>query len=182
MATPRHNPLLRRTDVLRHRLGVLLALGLAAAASLSVLLALHLDHVDRAAVQRYTTDLRQVQAVAVGDAAQQRTAAGAAYVSPVRWTDAAGATHQARAVVPGTADAGSTVALWLDSEGRPATPPTSTADSTGKATFLGFLAFLCSVTLVTTTVSSRRARLDRTDLQGWELDWQRVEPAWTARP
>ncbi|MHA6757999.1 Rv1733c family protein [Streptacidiphilus sp. PAMC 29251] len=177
----RHNPLLRRTDVLRHRFGTLLLLGLAAAASLSFLLALHIDHDDRAGVQRYTAALRQVQAVAIGDADQQRIAAGAKYVSPVRWTDAAGATHQARAVVPGTADAGSTVAVWLDAKGRPVTPPTSAADSAGKATFIGFLAFLGAVSLITTAVSFGRARLDRADLQGWELDWQRVEPAWTAR-
>ena len=177
----RHNPLHRRTDVLRRRLGALLLLGLATAASVSVLLALHIDQEERAAVQRYTAGLQQVQATTTSDADQQ-SEAGASHVSQVRWTDAAGAIHQARAIVPGTANPGSRVTVWLDAEGIPATPPTTTADSTGKAAFLGFLTFLCSVTLITTTVSLSRARLDRADLQGWELDWQRVAPAWTARP
>lgn len=157
-------------------------LGFAAAASLSILLGLHLDHADRVAVRHYTADLHQVRAVVLGDDAGRRNAAGDSYTGQVRWTDAAGAVHQLRATVLGTAGSGSTVVVWLDAEGRPVTPPTSTAESAGRAVFLGFLAFLGSLTLVATTVSLGRAGLDRADLRDWQRNWQRVAPVWTGRP
>ncbi|MHA6758440.1 Rv1733c family protein [Streptacidiphilus sp. PAMC 29251] len=178
----RHNPLWRRTDTLRGRLRALVLLGLAVAAGLSALGALGLYQHDRGHAQRYAARLHQVPAVALTAANQRSVGVGAGFTALVRWTDASGRTHQAQASVdPGTTAAGDRVTVWLDHAQRVSAPPTTAADSTGRAILLGGLLLAGSGSLVLTAGTLARAQLNRTDLRNWDRDWQHIEPTWSRR-
>jgi hypothetical protein len=149
---------------------------------MSALLALALFQGDRASVARYAAGLHRVEGVAVTDAGQPQTGAGTTYHAEVRWTDPAGATHRADAVVDATTTAGAKVTVWLDHADRPRTPPTGVVDSAGKAAFLGAVTLICAGAVVLGAGSAARTRLNRADLLEWDQEWELVEPAWTRRP
>ncbi|MFC1432154.1 hypothetical protein ACEZDB_16015 [Streptacidiphilus sp. N1-3] len=177
----RHNPLWRRTDTLRDRLRVLLVLALTATAAVSVLLALGLYQHDRAHALRYAATLHRTQAVALSDADQQSGGLGADFTALVRWTGPTGAERQARAAAdPGTVT-GDRVTVWLDRAGQVAAPPTSAADSSGRATLLGCLALTGGGALVLAGSALTRTCLNRVDLRNWDRAWAAAEPAWTGR-
>jgi len=177
----RHNLLWRRTDTLRGRLRVLLVLAFTVTAALSTLIALGLYQGDRAHSLRHAATLHQARAVALTGADQQRGGTDAGFTALVRWTGPSGTQQRARAAVdPGTI-AGDKVTVWLDRADRVAAPPTSAADSAGRATLFGCLALSGGGTLVLAGGSLARSRLNRTDLRNWDRDWEDTEPAWTQR-
>jgi hypothetical protein len=177
----RHNPLWRSTDSWRSRLRVLLVLCLAVAVGLSVLLAFAHYQVDRAGAQRVAATLHEVHAVALTDADRLHSLPDAVFTAEVRWTAPGGASQQARAGVKPTTAAGDRVTVWLDRNGHPATPPTSTADSAGNAAFLGLLVLIGSTSVLMAGGAFARARLASADMCHWEQDWQQVAPEWTGR-
>lgn len=177
----RQNPLLRRSDVLRARMAVLLVAAFLAASTVSALLALRIDQRDRAASQRYSAQLHQVRAVALREAGQGRRAVGADYVALVGWHDAAGRAHQGHATVPGTAHPGSRVDIWLDAGGRPAAAPAGEADSAAKATLVALIVLGATTGLLGAGAALVRDGLARADLEHWASDWRRVEPSWARR-
>jgi len=171
------NPLWRRSDSVRWALRALHLLGLACAAALCTAAALHLYQADRAETARYQARLHEVRAVALSGAVE--TAIGTPYTVQVRWTDAAGTVHQARAAVPGSTTAGSTVQLWLDADSRPAAAPATTAESMSDAGAIGLILLAGSALLLTATHNVLRSLTDRADLRRWERDWRLTEPAWS---
>lgn len=180
-AARRHNPLWRRTDTLRGRLRVLLAITLATTAALSALLALGLYHDDRASALRYAATLHRTTAVALTDADQNHGGFGAGSTAVLSWTSPSGSRHQARAATAASTLTGDKVTVWLTRADQVVAPPTSVADSTGRAILLGSLTLLGSGTLVLAGGTLARSRLSRADLRNWELDWQHTEPTWTRR-
>jgi hypothetical protein len=179
--TRRHNPLRRRSDVRRGRLRVLLTLALLVAGVLSALLSLGVYQHERAVAERQAAALHQVRATVLTDAAQPTPSAGADFRSDVRWTDSWGTVHQARVSISGTATAGSSVTLWLDSSDRPAMAPPGPANSLGKSLFIGMLVLVAADSTALAASGLARARLDRADLRAWGQEWQQVGPLWTGR-
>ena len=177
----RHNPLWRRTDTLRSRLRVLLALAVTATVALAALLALGFYHDDRASAVQQASALHRTQAVALTDADQDHGGYGANFTALLRWTDPSGATHQGRAAVDAATVAGTSVPVWLNSAGQVSAPPTTVADSTGKAILLGGLVLVSGGSLVLAGSSLARSRLSRADLRNWEREWKEIEPTWTRR-
>jgi len=99
----------------------------------------------------------------------------------VRWTDPAGATHQARVPVPDSLAVGRQVPVWLTVEGQVAAAPTPAATSASNAGFLAVLAWIGSAALIAGASALARRRLDHSDLRRWGQDWLRVEPTWSQR-
>jgi hypothetical protein len=176
----RHNPLRRRTDVVRSWLRILLMAGLAAALAVSALLSLNAYQGSRAAALRDTARLRQTQALALTDASHS---AGlySAYTAEVRWTDADGGAHTAAATVPAGTVTGGHVTIWLDSAGHVSTAPAGVSDSVTGAVAEGMLVLVCLDTLLLALFGAARSLLSRSDLYRWGEAWRLVEPQWSHR-
>ena len=176
----RHNPLWRRTDVLRARLRILLTATLIAITALGALLALGLYRSDRAAAERYAATVHRVHAVALTDADQQHSVGGANFTAQVRWNDTAGP-HQARVAAVATTLKGDPVTVWVNAAGAPSSRPRTEAYSTAKAAMVGSLSWVGATSGALAAATLRRRRLSQTDLQGWAREWEDVEPVWTRR-
>jgi hypothetical protein len=176
----RHNPLRRRTDVLRARLRITLTVALIAITALCAVLALGLYRSDHAAAERYAATLRRVQAVALTDADQQHPVSGASFTAQVSWTDAVGS-RQARIPAHATTLKGDQVTLWLNAAGAPSSPPRPEAYSAGKAAMVGSLCFVAATSCALAAAALRRRRLSQADLDRWARDWEAIEPVWTRK-
>ncbi|MER7767078.1 hypothetical protein [Kitasatospora sp. NPDC096140] len=178
------NPLSRALDRARSRAVVLTALGIALAALLGA----------GAAVTHFAAGQRQAAATAAGlhrvDALVQgsvrraeATVVGgkAVYRADAAWTYPGTRSNTGSIDVPRTAGPGSTVGIWVDGTGRPATAPSSTADLVADALCLGLLLFGLLCVLASAVLCTRLSVLDRRADRAWALGWARSEPVWSGR-
>jgi hypothetical protein len=146
---------------------------------LSALAALGCYRAQQATVRHEARLVHEVQGVALSDAAPPASPKSGVYTAEVRWVDATGTAHRARAAVPPSTDAGGRVRLWLDSAGHVTTALVD--DSVGNSVALGGLTFLSLDSAVAAGAVIGRLRLRRVDERSWEQEWNLVEPVWTHR-
>jgi hypothetical protein len=102
-------------------------------------------------------------------------------IAKVGWTGEDGARHTGVATVPGGADAGTEVRLWVGPDGNLAQPPASPSTARTMGWFTGTLT--AAVVLAAAFAGRARVRqvLDRRRYARWEAEWKVVEPAWSGR-
>jgi hypothetical protein len=100
---------------------------------------------------------------------------------PARWQAPDGTPRQGIIVVDAPRAAGSTVSVWIDTDGRRMPPPPTAQDASVKAVVLGFAAVVVLAAFLTLLHVAVRRRLDHRRLETWQLDWILVEPRWSGR-
>ena len=116
---------------------------------------------------------RQVSAVLLATARQAVDAS-----VPARWRAPDGARRTGRVFVPAGAEAGSTVKLWVDAAGRPASPPFE-GSPRGQAVLGAVVAVMGLGWVLSCTGLISHGLLGRRRVAAWASDWQLTEPQWT---
>jgi hypothetical protein len=183
---PDRNPLRRPADR-AERLIIAGLLALFAAAAPAVAMAVgHGVAGGRAAVTRATpaswhrvlAHLEQSAPPPVGPAAPSSYLAR----EPAWWVAPGGAHHRGDLLVPGGAQAGSVIPVWVDRAGRLVRGPLAAGELLGGGALpaAGAVAVLAAILVIAAAVARRS--LDRRRLAGWEAAWASVGPEWTGRP
>ncbi|MFJ8435830.1 hypothetical protein ACIQ9P_31465 [Kitasatospora sp. NPDC094019] len=97
------------------------------------------------------------------------------------WTSPDGLARTGTVEVPRSAPTGSTVTLWLDDDGRPATPPATTLGLVVGVVCTGLAATATLTALFGGALVLRLRALDRRAARDWERSWARWEPRWSGR-
>ncbi|MFD9127272.1 hypothetical protein [Kitasatospora sp. NPDC059571] len=178
-------PLCRPVDRARSRalVGVWLVMVLASVGAVAA--AVLVFRSSQAGAVRAAARLHQVSAV-VRSTPQQAdfSASGASaggYRATATWTFPPGHTVTDQAPVPSTAVPGSTVPVWVDGTGQPATAPRSTADMVATAGFIALGGWSAAALTCSVVYGVRRSRLEHRAEDAWQADWELVEPGWTGR-
>ncbi|MDH6553974.1 hypothetical protein [Streptomyces sp. SAI-041] len=182
----RRNPLRRRTDIAQAWIAVGLFLTVLAATPLATFLVgdIAYRHYEDSARHQHGTR-HDTSAVLVHDAPRHPEpgsdeAKKALYPVTVRFTDPHGRSRTAKTDVAPALAAGSTIRVWVDTEGRITDAPLTTRqvrDSTVGCAVLGAMAVPL---LGTAAYAYVRRRLERHNLAQWDSAWARVAPRWTA--
>lgn len=178
------NPLRRRTDRVQSWFGVLfllvlvLGLPMAAVSAGNAAYTSQMSVVHAQAAARHQVTARLAESPPVGPRQSDATELRMAKVS---WTGDDGTRHTGVATVPGGADAGTEVRVWVGPDGDLAQEPTSPSTARTMGWFTGML----TAAAVAGAAFAGRARvrqvLDRRRYARWEAEWKVVEPAWSGR-
>lgn len=101
--------------------------------------------------------------------------------TPVRWTTPQGAARTAEVPVPVTARAGSTVRIWLRTDGSLVGAPLDQNTISSDVACAGILSAAGIPVLAWGLHGTVRAVLGRRRSRQWAEEWQAVEPVWAAR-
>ncbi|MFB8169566.1 hypothetical protein ACFC60_16635 [Kitasatospora purpeofusca] len=181
-------PLARPVDRARSRAwlaaGLALALGLAGIAAAAVL-----GH--RAAGRAAEAErgrLHRTEALVLGRLRAEDTGAGrwsGGYEkrvdTSVSWTSPDGLARTGTVEAPRSAATGSTVTLWVDDAGRPATPPATAFGLAVGTVCTGLAGTATLAALIGGLLSLRLRALDRRAARDWERSWAHWEPRWSGR-
>ncbi|MFB7377635.1 hypothetical protein ACFC26_13945 [Kitasatospora purpeofusca] len=181
-------PLARPVDRARSRAwlaaGLALALGLAGIAAAAVL-----GH--RAAGRTAEAErgrLHRTEALVLGRLRAEDTGAGrwsGGYEkrvdTSVSWTSPDGLARTGTVEAPRSAATGSTVTLWVDDAGRPATPPATAFGLAVGTVCTGLAGTATLAALIGGLLSLRLRALDRRAARDWERSWAHWEPRWSGR-
>lgn len=96
----------------------------------------------------------------------------------VRWTATDGSTHTGRALVDSGHQAGSKVAVWLNSKEQLTTEPPTASAADVEAAALGTGAALAFGGLTFAAGRAARWRLDQRRYDQWGREWGEVGPQW----
>lgn len=97
------------------------------------------------------------------------------------WSAPDGRPVTGRVVAPPGAHAGSTVTVWLDRNGRIASPPQAGQDITVEGITAGLLAALALPLVAGFAHLLAVTLLDRARYRRWTAEWLSVEPLWAGR-
>jgi len=97
------------------------------------------------------------------------------------WITPAGVEREGLVPVPAHATSGSTVRIWIDSEGNRTTEPLSEGAAAARGVANALVTYLCIATLAGGVYFLFRRGLDRRRMRRWDADWAVVEPLWTRR-
>jgi hypothetical protein len=182
---PDRNPLRRAFDRAEAVIGAALVVVFLAGAPL---LSVTASHWARSAawhaeiVERATT--REVHAVLLRSAPPPilaDRAMSAMADEPARWTAPNGSVRAGQVPIPAGTQAGTTLLVWTDLQGRLTSPPlmpSQVGDQTALAALLAPAAF--ALALATGWLLVRRALTARR-LAWWEAQWSTTGPSWTSR-
>ena len=98
-----------------------------------------------------------------------------------RWTAPDGAVRTGQVPAPATAQAGSTVRIWVDQAGALTGPPLRADQTTGQAVLASVLATITLGTVLGGAVALAGHALDRRRLADWAADWRATGPRWNSR-
>jgi hypothetical protein len=83
-------------------------------------------------------------------------------------------------IAPGTA-AGTTVRLWITSDGQLTEPPLQDSQVAGDAVLAGTVSVIVLATLLSITGLVARRTLDKRRMAAWDAEWRATGPRWTTR-
>ncbi|MEU4659157.1 hypothetical protein AB0G32_35365 [Streptomyces sp. NPDC023723] len=174
----RRDPLRRRADVLEGWF-VLIACPVVAVAGpfAGVLSAEATAH---RTAQR-AAELRPVTAVLLEDVPEGSLGSGSIggrVLTHVRWTAADGTRHAGEALVDDGRHRGATVEVWLDRQGRPATPPLTSVQAGVDAAFMGAASFFAVATAAAAGYYGAHVVPDRRRRRAWDAEWRGIGPRW----
>lgn len=106
---------------------------------------------------------------------------GTSAVTQARWWAPDGQTRSGEVRVTARELAGGTVRIWVDRAGRPASPPLTREQVTGRIQFLAGAAVSGLATLLALVGWLAHRSLDRRRLAGWDADWLANGPRWSPR-
>jgi hypothetical protein len=178
---PDRNPLRRRID----RIGAAAAGGLAVAflagVPLAAIEAHHIAYTLGARAAHAQQSWLRVPAVLLADAPFSGYTAAAAMV-PARWTAPGGRPRTGIVSAPPGTTAGSTVRVWIDRSGNPASaPPLRFSQVRTQAVLAAVLASLLLGQILLGAGAGMHWWLERQREAAWDIEWQLTEPQWTKR-
>lgn len=145
--------------------------------------AAHADAVERGRTERATRTTAEAVVLPSGPvgtgargSSQGRIRVDAVWVAPD------GTSHTGRVPAPVGAEAGSTVEIWIDRDGRIVGPPVDAtgAVATGVVAALGLL--LLGGPVLALCWAGVRTLTGRVNAVRWEREWARVGPEWSRNP
>ncbi|MFC8665789.1 hypothetical protein [Streptomyces sp. NPDC057199] len=181
----RRNPLRRRTDLAQAWIAVGLFLAVLAATPAAMFL------VGDTAYRHYQETARHqaanrhhIPAVLVHDAPRHPEpgsdeAKRALYPTTVRFTDPQGHTRTAKTDVEPALTAGSTVRVWVNTEGKITNPPLTTEQVRNHIMGYAVLAAMTAPVLGAAAYCYTHRRLERHNLAQWDAAWAQTAPRWT---
>ncbi len=178
---PDRNPLRRGSDRAETvMLGVLLAAFLAGAPFVAHAAGSWTYAGSAREAQAQQAALHQVPATLL-QAAASVTSAGYGFDANARWKAPDGRVCTGQVFVPGVAEAGSTVMVWVTQAGQLTNPPLQHGQVTGRVVSARVLAVAAlAVTLLIVGWAARWA-LDRRRLSAWDAEWLAAGPRWSPR-
>jgi len=181
---PDHNPLRRTSDRVEAAIVAAALILFLAGAPLLALFAWHWAASTAHRVQqRQQAAWHQVSAVLLADA---RPVVDIGYGGvagsevPARWTAPDGTARTGDVPAPESAQAGSTVRIWVDGSGAQTGPPLRAGQATGQAALAAVLAPFALGTVLLCAVSVGVYILDRRRLAAWAADWRSTGPRWNS--
>lgn len=171
----RHNPLRRPSDAREARIVLaawtLTALGGAALGTAA-------GYVVDAAIEHDAAGRTAVTAVMTGTGPAARDLRPGRVPAEVRWTDTTGTVRTATADVKAGTEAGDTVRVWSDREGRLVAPPVDHTEATARGVLAGV--WVAGATGLVTLSCGRVARLrvERRATERWGEEWARADREW----
>ncbi|MFB6890933.1 hypothetical protein ACFCX4_16665 [Kitasatospora sp. NPDC056327] len=184
----RREPLARPVDRARSRAwlvaGLALVVGLAGVVTAAVL-----GHrAGGRAAEAERARLHRTEALVLGRLRTEDRGAGRWSVgyqrrtdTPVSWTAPDGVPRTGTVEAPRSAVTGSTLVLWLDSDGRPTDPPATLAGLAVGAVCGGLAGSAALAALIGGVLTLRLRVLDRRSDRAWERAWAHWEPRWSGR-
>ncbi|HTT53699.1 MAG TPA: hypothetical protein VMH35_20075 [Streptosporangiaceae bacterium] len=181
---PDHNPLRRRSDRVEAAIVAAALIVFLACAPLVSVLAWH--WADAAALRvrhGQQSSWHQVSAVLLADA---RPVVDIGYGGVTgadvraRWTAPDGKIRTGEVAAPASAQAGSTVRIWVNESGTATGPPLRSEQATGQAMMAAVVAPFALGAALICIVSLARQVLDRRRLAEWDADWQATGPRWNS--
>ena len=134
------------------------------------------------AAQAQRASLTQVTATLVRKApVWSGYGSGTGVFTRARWRAPDGRTRSGDVYVTADDLAGGTVRIWVDENGRLATPPLTRDQVTGRIQFLAGAAVSGLATLLAVVGWLAHRSLDRRRLAGWDADWLATGPRWSPR-
>jgi hypothetical protein len=97
-----------------------------------------------------------------------------------RWTAPDGTARTGDVAAPASAEAGSTVRVWVDQSGAQTGPPLRAQQAAGQAALAAVLAPFALGTVLLCAVSLAVYILDRRRLAAWAADWRSTGPRWNS--
>ncbi|MET8702858.1 hypothetical protein ABZW10_28965 [Kitasatospora sp. NPDC004723] len=184
----RREPLARPVDRARSRAwlvaGLALVVGLAGVVTAAVLGYRAAGRTAEAERGR----LHRTEALVLGKLRTEETGAGrwsGGYQkrtdTSVSWTAPDGLARTGTVEIPRSTASGSTIVLWVDDAGLPATAPATRVGLTVGAVCTGLAGSASLAALVGGVLALRLRVLDRRAHRGWERSWARWEPRWSGR-
>ncbi|MFD4137801.1 hypothetical protein [Streptomyces sp. NPDC058572] len=186
-ARRRHNPLLRRSDVVSAWTALLLSAGLALGAPAAGMAAGWSAFTQgRAAAAERAASLHRVQAELLRDTPESMPSSDGSvtqskYRVLVRWDTPGGGVSQGVALVPDGMERGDRTDVWLDSRNAITAPPKDDGDVLLEAFTVGTSVTAGSAAAVLVVRLAVRRTADRHRMAEWEREWFGVEPEWSGR-
>lgn len=182
---PDRNPLRRRYDRVEAAIGVGLLMTFLVGAPL---LGIAAGQWTRTAGERAELAARshahQVRAVLLHTAPPAVLSVRAASVEseePVRWTSPDGQVRTAQIAVPGGSQAGATLLVWTDGQGRLTAPPPGPGEISDQVILTStFVPIAVALVAGGAWLAARRV-LHARRLRWWEAQWSAIGPRWTSR-
>ncbi|HEX8864335.1 MAG TPA: hypothetical protein VF821_01645 [Lentzea sp.] len=128
----------------------------------------------------------QVDAVLVEDAPSLSGARGGEAVvekteATASWRLADGTTRRGLVPAPYSAEAGTTLRIWVDRSGEVTEPPMTSQGAAFNAFFSALLLWALVAGTMAALFGSVRFVCMRIRLRWWQLEWERTAPDWTGR-
>ncbi|KOG37081.1 Rv1733c family protein [Streptomyces resistomycificus] len=181
----RRNPLRRRTDLAQAWIAVALILAVPAATLTAMFLVGDTAYRHHEATAQHQAATRHHTTAVLLDGSPRHPEPGsdeakkALYPVPVRFTDPRGLTRTAEADVEPALPAGSTVRVWISTEGKVTDPPLTAEQVRDRAVGYAVLATLAVPLLGVAAYGYANRRLERHNLARWEAAWADTAPRWT---
>jgi hypothetical protein len=177
-------PLKRTSDRLEFLSRVLLTAVLLATVAIALAVATATYSGGRAEVAQEAAERQRVSARLLEDATAPAGASGNGMDvgrAPAVWTAPSGAERSGSVPARMSAEAGSTVLIWVDDDGARTTRPLGTGDVVGRALGAAVLTYLGIALVAVGGHLVVRRLLDRGRSRRWAAEWALVGPVWSGR-
>ncbi|MFE2261308.1 Rv1733c family protein [Streptomyces griseosporeus] len=184
----RRNPLRRRSDLVQGWIGLALLLTASAATPAAVVLAADAAHDRATRTARQQAQTRHETTATLLENARRHPEPGSAeargtrYPAQVRYTDPQGRPRTATTDVPPSLPRGSTLRVWVGTDGQLTDPPLTPDQIRNRVRGSAIIAALGvpAASIAAYGVTSRVVQ--RRQLAAWDRAWADTAPRWTAAP
>lgn len=134
---------------------------------------------DMASRQQHTQQAAWHRVPAVFLAAPEEATAYSQAEARARWTAPDGSSHTGDIAAPLTAQAGTSVTVWVNASGRLTGPPLQPSQVADRQMLAAILAPLVLGLILLAAGGLAHRLLDRRRLAAWEAEWRAYGPQWT---
>lgn len=184
----RRNPLRRRSDLVQGWIGLALLLTASAAVPAAAVVVGDAAHDRCTRTARQQAQTRHETTATLLENARRHPEPGSAearrtrYPTQVRFTDAEGRPRTATTDVPPSLSKGSTLRVWVGTDGQLTDPPLTPDQIRTRTRGWAIIAALAVSTTTATAYGVTARVVQRRNLAAWDRAWADTAPRWTAAP